>query len=102
MRRRDVLAAACPPLWMLPSRRVGAASAEIDLKRLDSDLTPMGALRAGNREGSIPSWDGGLSAPPLGFDAAHGLSDPFAGERPLYAIDGANVAAYLGQLPQGQ
>jgi hypothetical protein len=79
MRRRQVLAALCPPLWMLPSCPVGAASAENDVKRLDGDLTPMGALRAGNREGSIPSWDGGLSAPPLGLEAAQGHYDPLAG-----------------------
>lgn len=102
MRRRQVLAASCPPLWMLSSCPAGGASAENDLKHLDGDLTPMGALRVGNREGSIPSWDGGLSAPPFGLDVAQGLSDPFAGERPLYAIDGANVAAYLDKLPQGQ
>ncbi|WP_199699150.1 hypothetical protein [Oleomonas cavernae] len=32
--------------------------------RLGKDLTLMGATRAGNAEGSIPAFDGGITAPP--------------------------------------
>ncbi|MGH7290528.1 MAG: hypothetical protein ACREJT_04915 [Myxococcota bacterium] len=35
--------------------------------RLDADLTPMGAERAGNAAGTIPAWTGGITAPPSGF-----------------------------------
>ena len=38
-----------------------------DLARLGDDLTPFGAEKAGNADGSIPAWDGGLTAPPAGY-----------------------------------
>ena len=35
--------------------------------RLGADLTPMGAEKAGNKDGTIPAWTGGLCAPPAGW-----------------------------------
>ena len=32
--------------------------------RLDGDLTPLGSERAGNADGTIPAWTGGLTSPP--------------------------------------
>ena len=32
--------------------------------RLDGDLTPLGSERAGNTDGTIPAWTGGLTSPP--------------------------------------
>ncbi len=34
--------------------------------RLGKELTPLGAIRAGNAEGTIPSWEGGITQPPPG------------------------------------
>src|SRR5512140_2931312 len=58
------------------------------LRRLDTDLTPVGAQRAGNADGSIPAWTGGLpkSAP---IDPKVGYADPFADDRRLYTITAA-------------
>ena len=56
--------------------------------RLDQDLTPLGSERAGNADGSIPAWTGGLTSPPegIGYVPGEHLPDPFADEKPLFRI----------------
>ena len=80
-----------------------AAAPPEEAKRLETDLTPMGAERAGNAAGTIPAWDGGLTAPPPGIDFTPGgyHPDPFAADQPLYTITAANMAQYDGQLTDG-
>ncbi|MFK0342122.1 DUF1329 domain-containing protein [Pseudomonas asiatica] len=65
-----------------------------------ADLTPTGAEKAGNADGSIPAWSGGLTQAPAGWSPGHG--DPYAGDKRLYSIDASNVAQYQAQLPEGQ
>ncbi len=79
-----------------------AGMAAQDVARLGQDLTPMGAEKAGNKDGSIPGWDGGIAKPPAGFDAKAGYLDPFAAEKPLYTITPANAAQYKDKLAPGQ
>lgn len=79
-----------------------AAMSEADVARLGKDLTPMGAEMAGNADGSIPPWTGGLTTPPAGFDVNKGHANPFADEKPLYTITAANMAQYRQQLSDGQ
>ncbi|MGH8516662.1 MAG: DUF1329 domain-containing protein, partial [Panacagrimonas sp.] len=46
---------------------VGPAAAKVsegDAQQLRSRLTPLGGERAGNEDGSVPQWRGGLTAPP--------------------------------------
>ena len=61
--------------------------------RLGADLTPVGAERAGNADGTIPAWTGGLPriAP---IDWAVGYADPFADDKPLFTITAANAEQY--------
>ncbi|MES2261763.1 MAG: DUF1329 domain-containing protein [Pseudomonadota bacterium] len=73
-----------------------------DADRLGKDLTPMGSERAGNADGGIPAWDGGLAKAPAGFDPKAGYIDPYAGDKPLYTITVANMAQYKGRLAAGQ
>jgi len=63
-------------------------------------FTPIGAEQAGNREGSIPPWTGGLTRSqwPLGFHAGGHYADPFANEQPLFTITAANAAQYAAHL----
>ena len=45
------------------------AAAELSadaIARLGADLTPLGGERAGNADGTIPEWTGGIVAPPEG------------------------------------
>ena len=88
---------------LLASQPLFAAVSEQEAKRLERDLTPAGAERAGNQAGTIPAWEGGLTAPPPGVDYQPGghHPDPFAGDKPLYTVSAANMAEHKEQLTEG-
>ena len=69
------------------------------LLRLDRDLTPVGAERAGNAAGTIPPWTGGL--PQQSIDPDVGYLDPYADDPVLFTITAANAAQYADQLAPG-
>lgn len=72
-----------------------------DAARLGGELTPLGGERAGNAEGSIPAWDGGLATPPASYQPGMHHPDPFAGEAPKYIITSKNAGQYAAQMPAG-
>ena len=78
-----------------------AAAADRDFSRLGKDLTPIGAERAGNADGSIPAWEGGLTQPPAGWNPQQGYVDPFADDKPLFTITAANAAQHADKLTPG-
>ena len=69
--------------------------------RLDQDLTPMGAERAGNAAGTIPAWTGGVTEAPAGYKPGMHHPDPFAADAPLYTITPANADQHKDQLTAG-
>ncbi|MES2148974.1 MAG: DUF1329 domain-containing protein [Pseudomonadota bacterium] len=79
-----------------------AGTSAADIERLGKDLTPTGAEKAGNKDGTIPSWEGGLAKTPAGYNPATGYVDPFAGDKPLYTITAANMAQHKDKLAPGQ
>ena len=79
-----------------------AGSAQADFARLGKDLTPVGAERAGNAEGTIPAWDGGLRTPPPGWTPQQGYIDPFPTDKPLFTVTAANAGQYEARLTRGQ
>ena len=84
---------------------LAAVSAQ-DAARLGVDLTPLGGEKAGNKEGTIPAWEGGLSSPAkAGFPnfASPGRApDPYAADKPIFKITAANMAQYADRLTEGQ
>ncbi|MDH3405016.1 MAG: DUF1329 domain-containing protein [Acidobacteriota bacterium] len=68
---------------------------------LGADLTPVGAEKAANADGSIPAWDGGIKAPPAGYSPGDHHPDPFASDAVLFTITGANMSQYAGKLTPG-
>ncbi len=78
-----------------------AAAAERDFSRLGKDLTPIGAERAGNADGTIPAWEGGLTQPPAGWTREQGYVDPFPDDKPLFTITAANAAQHAAKLTPG-
>lgn len=79
-----------------------AAVTPEEAKALGATLTPVGAEKAGNKDGSIPAYTGGLTTPPAGFKAGDGLRpDPFAADRPKVAIDAKNMAQFGDKLTEG-
>ena len=79
---------------MLSSSTLFAAVPQEQAARLGRDLTPLGAERAANADGSIPRWEGGLPAQPDALQSNGGLADPFAADKPLYHVDANNLASY--------
>ena len=76
-----------------------AAVSPAEAAKLGTELTLVGAEKAGNADGSIPAYTGGLNTPPAGFKAGDSFRpDPFANEKPLLVIDGKNVEQYKDQL----
>jgi hypothetical protein len=75
---------------------------ESELARLDQDLTPMGSERAGNADGTIPEWTGGLTTPPAGYTDGDFLVNPFPDDQPLFVITAANVGDHADKLSPGQ
>ena len=77
-------------------------SAEEAARLGGDELTPVGAERAGNADGSIPAWTGGMTELPAGYTPGGRLVDPFADDKPLYTIDASNVDQYSSLLSPGQ
>ena len=63
------------------------------------ELSPMGAIIAGNAEGTIPAWTGGLEQAPL---EASRVSDPYPNDTVLYMVTAQNAADYEVVLTAGQ
>jgi hypothetical protein len=70
--------------------------------RLGADLTPVGAEKAGNKDGSIPAWDGGITKAPAGYKPGDHHPDPFAADKVLFTIDKSNLAQHKSLLSPGQ
>lgn len=88
-------------LLAIASRLAGAAVTPEEAARLKSDLTPVGAERAGNRNGTIPAWVGGYSSVWPGYRSGQPRPDPFDAEKPIHTITAQNMQQYAGQLSEG-
>jgi len=77
-----------------------AALSAADASRLGHDLTPLGGEKAGNADGSIPAWNGGVSAP-AGYTPGQHHPDPFASDMVKFTITGANADQYADKLSPG-
>jgi len=83
----------------------GAANAKIDAeqaKKLSAELTPFGAVRAGNADGSIPEWTGGIQKAPDGYTPGMHHLDPYPTDKVEFTITAANVEQYASMLTPGQ
>ena len=78
-----------------------AAVSPEEAAKLKTTLTPMGAERAGNADGSIPEWTGGYTKAPANYKQGDPRPDPFAGEKPLYSINAKNMGQYDENLAEG-
>lgn len=68
---------------------------------LNSVLTPFGAERAGNKDGTIPVWDGGYLSPRPNAVPGEKAPDPFADDTVLFSITAQNMAQYADKLTEG-
>lgn len=82
----------------------GAALAAVsadEAAKLKTTLTPLGAEKAGNADGSIPAWDGGYTKVPAGYKPGAPRPDFFAGDKPVQSISAKNMAQYADKLTDG-
>ncbi len=104
MRNNQILVLGCALLVAVGVTATATAqqpSAE-EIAKLGGELTPLGAIKAGNAEGTIPAWEGGISKPPAGWKAGMHYIDPFADDEVLFTITAANVDKYADKLTPGQ
>lgn len=83
----------------------GSAMAKISPEqaaKLGKELTPMGAVKAGNADGSIPEWTGGITTPPAGYKKGDHHQDPYPNDKILYTVTASNVDKYKEFLTPGQ
>lgn len=83
---------------------VQAGVSEQEAARLGNDLTPIGAERAGNADGTIPEWTGGLTGVPSNVTYSEGqhLEDPFADDKVQFTITPENAGQHADKLTPGQ
>jgi hypothetical protein len=80
---------------------LAAVTAE-EAAKLGKELTPTGAEQAGNADGTIPAWTGGIATPPAGYSVGKFHPDPFAADAVQFTIDRSNVEQYAAKLSDGQ
>lgn len=97
--------------WLLASAVAsvlfsGVATAKVSQEKaaeLGGDVyTPMGSERAGNEDGSIPAWTGGIQEVPKGYEVGDHHPDPFADDEVLFTITASNYKEYEDFLTVGQ
>lgn len=93
------LSAACALFITATLVNAGVSSQEA-AKLKGTELTPMGSERAGNADGTIPAWDGGLTGGAR-YDGKGKRTDPFADEKPLYSVTARNMGEYEQVLTEG-
>ncbi len=79
-----------------------AEVSDSEARRLEADLTPMGAERAGNASGTIPAWTGGIRTPPTGFVPGEREVDPYPDDPILYTVGADDIDAHADVLTEGQ
>ena len=82
---------------------VGIANAKVtaqEAEQLKSTLTPLGAEKAGNADGSIPAWDGGYTTPVPSFVNGGRRSNPFKDDKVLFSITAQNMNQYADKLSE--
>jgi hypothetical protein len=80
-----------------------AAATPEEVAQLGTTLTAWGAIKAGNKDGTIPAYTSGGIKPPANYDpkTPNVRPDPFAHEKPLFSITAANMAQYAEKLSAG-
>lgn len=100
MKKLTILSAAVIMALGAPAALAKVSQADAD--KLGTSLTPIGAEKAANADGSIPAWDGGITEPVAGYTKGMHHPDPFPEDKVLFTITNANKAQYADFLTPGQ
>src|SRR5262245_3478048 len=98
MFRKTLIAAA---IAALSNSALASVSAD-EARQLGTTLTAVGAEKAGNKDGTIPEYTGGLKEVPAAFKKGSGIRpSPFESEKPRLVVDAKNVAQHNDKLTEG-
>jgi hypothetical protein len=100
MKHTPLHAAALAALFCTALGAQAAVSAD-EAAKLKTTLTPLGGERAGNKDGSIPAWDGNVPKIPAGYKSGDARPNPFPGEKPVLTINAGNAAQFGDKLSDG-
>jgi hypothetical protein len=103
MKRRTFGLLAGTSMLAMPglSKRAMAQQATDFAALSKTTLTPLGAERAGNADGSIPAWTGGYTTVPAGWTIDKEMPDFFASDEPVVVINSSNMAEHQDRLTPG-
>lgn len=89
-------------LLAITSIQTSMAAVSLDeAKKLNTELTPLGAEKNANSDGSIPAWDGGFSQKVSGASVGDIPVEIFSSEKPLYQVNSKNSGEYADLLTDG-
>jgi len=100
MKKHSIVSAAVMLILCAPCTWAKVTDAEA--AKLGGELTPLGAVKAGNSDGDIPAWDGGLISSVLGYQKGMHHPDPFPQDKILFTITNVNKDKYKANLTPGQ
>ena len=100
MKRRQFHRLSAAGIAALSLRRAEAQTTG-NASLLTTTLTPLGAERAGNADGSIPAWTGGYTTVPPGWHSGQFMPSPFDSEAPLTTVSAANMRQHAQFLSEG-
>jgi len=93
------LAALCAAMCATPVLQAAVTAEEA--AKLRTELTPLGAEKAGNKDGTIPAWTGGYTTLIPGDKPGGRRGDPFKDEKPLFTVTAKNMDQYADKLSAG-
>ena len=75
---------------------------ETQAMTLGKNLSPMGAEQAGNEDGSIPPWEGGITEVVNGYRKGDHHPNPYPNDKILFTITNNNKDTHKSMLTEGQ
>ena len=82
MRKNSLIILGCAAMLIAGlSATAWAGLSPEEIAKLGTPLTPLGGEKAGNADGTIPAWEGGLSKPPASWKPGTHFIDPYAAEQ---------------------
>lgn len=99
MKTKQTMIALAVAVGLSAGHALAAVSAD-EAAKLGATLTPLGAEKAGNADGSIPAWTGKVTAAG-GAKVGDVPKEVFPGEKPVLSINAKNMAQYKDKLSEG-
>ena len=98
MKRYSVYTFVSSTVFAVGLTTVSAEITEEEAARLGKDLTPLGGEMAGNADGTIPKYEGGITKPLLGYKVGDHHPDPYANDKIIFTITSENMSQYSDKL----